>query len=193
MGMTELIFIRHAETDLSGTFCGHSDPPVNQRGELQIQELIARLRTARIHTIVSSDLRRAQHTAVRIAEAFHIPLSTSSALREIHFGTWETLRWEDIEARDPIFAKRWTEAFPHIPAPQGEAFAMFKERVLREIQSVAEQNRNKRIAIVTHAGVMRLALQYLLGVSAEIAWMSTKTYCSSFVYRPCEIGKAIPA
>ena len=33
LGMrSTLLFIRHAETDMAGTFCGHSDPPVNERG-----------------------------------------------------------------------------------------------------------------------------------------------------------------
>jgi broad specificity phosphatase PhoE len=38
--MDSLLFIRHAETDLAGRFCGHSDPPVNKRGHRQIKELL---------------------------------------------------------------------------------------------------------------------------------------------------------
>ena len=31
-----LLFIRHAETNLAGRFCGHADPPLNERGFAQI-------------------------------------------------------------------------------------------------------------------------------------------------------------
>ena len=37
--MSDLLFIRHAETDMAGTFCGHLDPELNARGLLQLEEL----------------------------------------------------------------------------------------------------------------------------------------------------------
>ena len=43
--MDTLLFIRHAETDLAGRFCGHSNPPVNERGLHQIEELLETLRS----------------------------------------------------------------------------------------------------------------------------------------------------
>jgi len=41
-GMSEILFIRHAETDSMGTFCGSSDPDVNGAGMEQIAGLLAR-------------------------------------------------------------------------------------------------------------------------------------------------------
>jgi alpha-ribazole phosphatase len=42
--MKQLTLIRHAATDLSGTFCGHIDPCLNHRGVEQVQELVNCLR-----------------------------------------------------------------------------------------------------------------------------------------------------
>jgi len=39
--MSEILFIRHAETDMAGTFCGHSNPPLNMRGRNQLSELLS--------------------------------------------------------------------------------------------------------------------------------------------------------
>ena len=40
---------------MAGTFCGHSDPPVNTRGHEQIQELFKSLSAERFAGVYSSD------------------------------------------------------------------------------------------------------------------------------------------
>ncbi len=84
--MSELLLIRHAETDMAGTFCGHSDPELNARGRVQLGELINRLRKEKIGVVYSSDLRRAHTTGMAIAEAFNVACHLRSTLREINFG-----------------------------------------------------------------------------------------------------------
>jgi len=180
--MKGLIFIRHAETDLASTFCGHSDPPVNSKGQIQINEMISRLRTEPFDAVYSSDLRRAMETAAPLARAFALSVITSDRLREIYFGDWESLSWAEIERRDAIYAHRWIEAFPELTAPNGESFAHFEQRILVEVHHLLSLAENKRIAVVTHGGVMRVVLHNLLGHSKEQAWDLTKPYCSSFVY-----------
>jgi alpha-ribazole phosphatase/probable phosphoglycerate mutase len=180
--MKGLVFIRHAETDLAGTFCGHSDPPVNSKGQIQITEMISRLGSEPFDAIHSSDLRRAMETAAPLAHAFALPVVTSGRLREIHFGDWESLSWAEVEQRDAIYARRWMEAFPALAAPNGESFASFEQRVLEEVHHLRSLAENKRIAVVTHGGVMRVVLRMLLGYSEEQAWdLTRKLYCSSFV------------
>lgn len=180
--MTGLIFIRHAETDLAGTFCGQSNPSINSRGHIQIRDMILRLQSEPFDAIYSSDLRRAMETATPLAHAFALPLISSDRLREIHFGDWENLTWAEIEQRDEIYARRWMEAFPALTAPNGESFANFEQRVLEEVHHLRSLAENKRIAVVTHGGVMRVVLRTFLGYSEEQAWDLTKPHCSSFVY-----------
>ncbi len=87
--MSELLFIRHAETDMAGTFCGHSDPELNAHGRVQLAELIDRLRMDQIGVVYTSDLRRAYTTGTAIAAAFGVDCHVRRALREINFGQWE--------------------------------------------------------------------------------------------------------
>jgi broad specificity phosphatase PhoE len=101
-------------------------------------------------------------------------------LREIHFGDWEGLTWAEIEQRDAVYARRWTEAFPALPAPNGETFSAFELRVLQEVENLVRLAESKRIAVVTHGGVMRVVLRTFLGYSEQQAWELTKPYCSSF-------------
>lgn len=180
--MTGLLFIRHAATDLAGTFCGHADPPVNALGQQQIADLVRSLASSCIRAVYTSDLQRAVRTAEAIAGSHSAPLALRAGLREIYFGQWEGLRWSEIEARDRSFAAEWMRRFPELSAPGGELFEDFEARVLQEVDLLLAPAHNSLIAIVTHAGVLRVVLQSLLGCSAEQAWERTSTYCCTVHY-----------
>jgi alpha-ribazole phosphatase len=182
--MSEIIFIRHAETDMAGTFCGHSDPELNARGYLQVAELIDRLRVETFGAVYTSDLRRAEMTGRTVAEAFALDRHVRSALREINFGQWEGLTWKEIEQRDRDYAQRWIADYPHLPAPDGESFCDFERRVLAEIRflSMEAENKGHGIVAITHAGVLRIVLQALNRDSEDGAWEQTKSYCSIVRY-----------
>jgi broad specificity phosphatase PhoE len=179
-----LLFIRHAETDLAGRFCGHSDPPVNKNGLRQIEELIERLRTESIDAIYASDLSRSLTTADAIGKAFALSPIKVPQLREIDFGEWEGLSWQEIESRDRAYARRWSEAYPDLPAPGGELFDAFQSRVLNVVQHLLAMTSQTCVAVVTHAGVMRVVLRSLCGLEEQEAWERTKTYCGFFRYQP---------
>jgi broad specificity phosphatase PhoE len=179
-----LLFVRHAETDLVGRFCGHSDPPVNQRGLRQIEELIEMLRTESIDAIYASDLSRSLTTANALGKVFGLSPIKVPDLREIGFGEWEGLNWQEIESRDRVYARRWSEAYPDLPTPGGEPFEAFQSRVLSEVKHLLEITSQRCAAVVTHAGVMRIVLRSLCGLEEQEAWERTKTYCCVVRYQP---------
>jgi alpha-ribazole phosphatase len=178
--MSEILFIRHPETDMAGTFCGHSDPEVNERGRTQLAELIDRLGREDIGAVFASDLRRAQATGKAIAKAFGVDWHARSSLREIGFGQWEGLTWKDIERRDEAYSRRWIAEYPRLSAPGGERFRDFERRVLDEVAllSVTAESKGRNIAVVTHAGVLRIVLCALQDHSVGDAWEQTRSYCS---------------
>jgi alpha-ribazole phosphatase len=174
--MSRVFFIRHAETEMAGRYCGHSDPELNAQGRAQLIKLTHLLSKDAIETVYSSDLRRAKSTAQAIAAARNIPQVLRPALREIDFGEWEGMSWEQIQQLDPDFAQEWMAAYPHLPAPSGESFQAFEARILEEVNQLIEHNRGP-IAVVTHAGVLRVVLRHLFGCSDQEAWQQTKSYC----------------
>jgi alpha-ribazole phosphatase len=178
--MSEILFIRHAETDMAGTFCGHSDPELNARGRVQLAELVNKLRMEDIGVVYSSDLRRAHSTGMAVAEALNIDCHIHCALREINFGQWEGLTWIEIEQRDKAYAHRWVTEYPDLPAPDGENFRDFEQRVLDEVKFISRETESKgrNIAVITHAGVLRTVLGALHGYPDKDAWEWTRSYCS---------------
>lgn len=181
--MGTLLFIRHAETDMAGRFCGHSDPPLNERAYGQIAELLNALKDEPIDAIYTSDLLRAQTTANAIGQAFGLSQIAVPGLREIDFGEWDGLSWEEIEARDSAYACKWTEAYPQLAAPGGESFVSFRSRVMAELEQLLTRLDQRCFAIVTHAGVMRVVLHELCGLGETEAWKQTRSYCSFFKYK----------
>jgi alpha-ribazole phosphatase/probable phosphoglycerate mutase len=175
--MSDILFIRHGATDLAGTFCGHSDPPLNERGRLQVAALLEKLEGDTIEVVYASDLLRARETAAALATARGVPLYLLPGLREIHFGEWESLHWSEVEALDSQYANRWMTAYPNLAAPGGEAIVAFEERVLTTVQTLLRTER-RPVAIVSHAGVMRLVMRQLGEVTDDECFARTKEYCS---------------
>lgn len=189
--MNELLFIRHAETDLAGTFCGHANPPVNANGLLQIKALASSLALNKLDAIYSSDLLRASTTAKHIAAIFNLSLHETANLREIHFGSWEGMSWTQVEQEDRVASNLWAAEFPLHPAPGGERYEDFRNRVLTITAHLSSLLNYQRIAVVTHGGVMRLVLMDLCGKSSKEAWALTEQYCSSFIYAPGNLATEV--
>ncbi len=150
-----LILVRHAHTDMAGRFCGQIDPPLSPEGLTQLPELNDRLRNYSLSHIFSSDLQRARQTAESIASRRKLPVHLLASLREIAFGSWEGLNWEQVVAHDRDYAQRWLDLYPSIPAPGGEELEHFRERIQNAVNEIALRSRGGCAVVVTHAGVIR--------------------------------------
>ncbi len=186
--MSRLMFLRHTETDLVGSFCGHADPLLNARGWAQVEDLLRELREERFDAVYTSDLLRARDLAETFGAASGVPCHSRTGLREICFGAWEGLTWKQIEARDPELSVRWLREFPHLPAPRGESFEAFEMRVRQELTLLMARHPRERLLVVTHAGVMRSVLRAWCGVSDEEAWARTKEYGCRFTVESLAAG-----
>jgi broad specificity phosphatase PhoE len=140
------------------------------------------LKSERINEVYTSDLSRSKVTADAVGKAFGVSPIVIPELREINFGEWEALTWQEIELRDPVYARRWSDAFPELAAPGGEPFEAFQTRVLSGINRILTMASKTCAAVVTHAGVLRVVLRSLQGLDKQEVWDRTKEYCSLFRY-----------
>ena len=154
--MTELLFIRHGLTDwnLELRFQGQTDVPLNAAGQAQAQRLAARLAAERHDALFSSDLLRARQTAAPVAEAWRQSAVALAGLREQHFGILEGLTASTIQQRHPELWARWLEADADFAPTGGESQNQFHARVLGAVRELAAQGSGKRLAVVTHGGVL---------------------------------------
>ncbi len=155
--MTELLFIRHGETDWNRQqrFQGQIDVPLNAHGQQQALRLAQRLAADKYDALFSSDLQRAQQTAAPLADAWGLPVTTLAGFREQHFGMLEGLDVPTIQAQHPALWQHWLQQRGDYALPGGgESLQQFHDRVLAAVQALLARNAGARIAVVTHGGVL---------------------------------------
>jgi len=159
-----ILLIRHAVAEGNGRFQGHTDVPLAPGAGPQVQMLVRKISRYPIQAVYSSDLQRAHATANAVARRFDAEIVVRPGLREIHFGRWEGLSWRQVARRFPRLSPGWLAHFPHHSIPGAERLDAFKKRVTRELDEIVSANTGSCVAIVTHAGVVRLILAGALGV-----------------------------
>ncbi|MFP5209469.1 MAG: histidine phosphatase family protein [Acidobacteriota bacterium] len=167
--------MRHGVTDMTGRLCGHSDPPLNSAGRAQIERAVSLLPT-RPDVVFTSDLLRARESAQILAARFGVPVQTSPGLREIDFGAWEGLSWQEVEQRFPAESKTWMDRFPAGVIPAGERYDVFVDRVKREMDFLVVQAQANALIAVTHAGFIRTALTEIYGTASDEAFRLSGEY-----------------
>ena len=154
--MTELILIRHGETDwnLQHRFQGQIDVPLNARGLAQADRLAERLLGESIDAMACSDLTRARQTASPAAAALSLAPESLPALREQGFGVLEGLALPEILERHPREWEQWRRHDPDYALPGGENVRSFHDRVVAAVRELAARHRGMRLAVVTHGGAL---------------------------------------
>lgn len=164
--------MRHGRTawNADKRFQGHTDVPLDGEGRAQAAALAALLRDERIDVAVSSDLARAVETARIVLGSREIPLRTDPDWREMRFGDWEGLTWEQILAANPALAAGdMTDVRRYTPGG-GETFDDLAARIARAVERVsAETPPDGAALIATHAGPLHALLSVLLGDAERAA------------------------
>lgn len=171
--MTRLLLVRHGETDwnVARRYQGQSDVPLNGRGEQQAQAVAARLRDESIDAIYASDLSRAWETARAIA-AQHEKLAIVSEprLREMNFGEWEGLTYDEICQCEPLAAENWNQILMEAGPPKGESLPQLAARIREMLNDIIAAHPEKTVLLVAHGGTLMVLICLLLGHPLEKYW-----------------------
>ena len=166
-------FVRHGETEWNRTkrYQGHSDIPLNENGRRQAQETASLLAKETLSAIYASDLKRAVETAEAIAQTHELRVQQKPELRELHFGLWEGLRYEQIMEK---WADELSLMYEHPEkgcAPEGEGFSELAKRAWPALQAIREAHQEEdAIAVVAHGGTIRVLLCLLQGKPLQQLW-----------------------
>jgi probable phosphoglycerate mutase len=168
--VTEILLIRHGETDWNAAkrLQGHLDIPLNAEGQRQALALGRALLGEDLDAIISSDLLRARQTAQQIAAPRGMTVQIDADLRERCYGAFEGMLYADIGVRYPEPYAAWKARDIDARFPPGvriaETLREFSQRSVDAITRLAGQRAYRKIALVTHGGVLECAYRAAQGI-----------------------------
>lgn len=168
-----IYMVRHGQTDLNikRVYYGSTDCDINEIGISQAENLRDFFENIDIDLIISSDLKRAYHTAEIIKGNRNINIIKEKGFREINFGDWENRTFKDIMENDPQNYKIWTQNWFDIKFPNGESYMEFANRIEKSFFNlIKEYSDLKNILIVSHNGTLSSLLCSALEVSQKNFW-----------------------
>jgi broad specificity phosphatase PhoE len=187
---TRLYLIRHGEVEsrYHRVFGGTIDMELSPFGHEQALDLANRLESIPFQTIYASPMKRVQQTlAELVARQSKLPIVLRD-LREVDFGAWTGLSWDEVSERFQVSAFEWLDQLRQGLISGAESVADFRERVDRALQHILEESPGKTVAVVCHGGVIRMALSLLLDLPLERLAAFNVEY-ASFTIIDCEPRK----
>jgi len=162
--------VRHGETDLNraGVWQGQLDAPLSATGRRQAERLAERLAESgpAFDRLYTSDLSRARDTAALLGARLGLAPKADRRLRELCVGELSGRPREEVFAGYAEVLAR-TRADPwNTRLPGGESLSDLRRRLL---EFLAELPPGRHL-VVTHAGVIRVAVWLALGLAEGQPW-----------------------
>lgn len=174
--MIKILLVRHGQTvwNITRRFQGRTDVELSEVGQSQARMLADNFPVDKVDEIYCSDLKRAHDTAKVIGEKFGVKVVPCQELEEMHFGEWEGLVYDEIQARWPEYMDNFWKNPAKLIVPGGESFAQCQERAMKKIQAIIAANEAKgedrTIVLVAHGGINRCVLADFLGMPINNVW-----------------------
>lgn len=164
-----LVLVRHASSTWNDErrIQGQLDPPLSAKGREQAERVAARFRGVAVEGFYSSDLRRAVETATAIGRELDREPELVPELREVALGEWEGLKRDEIVARYPDEWERWRDHPSWDIVPGSEGTDAFEGRVGAVLDRLLARHSTGRVLVVTHGGVIQVALLRVVGRSSN--------------------------
>jgi broad specificity phosphatase PhoE len=161
-----LFLIRHAEVEerYRRVFGGRIDMDLSPLGEQQAKALAHYLATVPFDVIFASPMRRVQQTLRQFVEHQTKAPVILDELREVDFGTWTGLAWDEISTRFGISAFEWLDQLESGRIREAEPIDQFRARVRTALEQILDNRLGSTAAVVCHGGVIRMLLSILLDI-----------------------------
>ena len=158
MDTTRFLLVRHGQTawTVARRLQGQTDIPLDELGRRQAEALRPIVQEFAPDRVLASPARRATETAQILSG---LRTTFDERLKEANLGSWEGLTPDEI---GPVYSQ-WRAG--HFDPPGAEPRVELVERVAAALQDESVPAGN--VLVVTHGGVIRAALDALIGLKTE--------------------------
>jgi alpha-ribazole phosphatase len=175
--MLNLYLVRHAETQWNeeAKYIGSTDLNLSEKGQYHAKLLARWFKERNLDFLISSAMKRARQTAKLLAQDHQLKMEVDERLNEVDFGLWEGLTHSQIQNLHPEILNKWIEDPSRQPIPQGESWPAFCKRVSSFFKQIFDRyaspsSNSVTGVIVTHGGVIKVAIGNLLSIPAARYW-----------------------
>lgn len=170
--MTRIIYVRHGQTEWNSSmrYQGHTNVPLDETGRKQAKAAAKRFANMKIDAVYASNLDRAFETASIIAEGLQLPVQSVPAFREICFGEWEGLTYNEIHEHWPKLLEGLYSTPGDLGIPGGESFEGVQRRATHKVSELVAAHPDQTILVVSHGGTLRTILSAALHLNLNYIW-----------------------
>ena len=163
--ITTIDLIRHGEPVGGRKYRGQIDDPLSDKGWQQMRNAVGE--HCPWDSIISSPLSRCAEFASELSEKYKLAVKLEPQFMEIGFGSWEGKTAEQIQQQMPgALQAFWADPVQH--RPEGaEPLMDFRNRIEAAWKKLLHNHRGQHVLVVCHAGVIRMSMQYILGMPIE--------------------------
>jgi broad specificity phosphatase PhoE len=169
---TRIWLLRHGQPDegVERLCYGSLDVGLSDAGRRQMARAARELAAEPVAAIYSSPRQRAIESAGIVRDGLggdSREVRVVPDFREIDFGGFEGMAYDDIAVRFPDLYRQWMEASTSVQFPGGESFANMRLRVLGAFDAVSAAHTGETAVVVTHGGPIRAIVANALGMAGE--------------------------
>jgi len=135
---------------------------LSTRGHEQASALAAYLHRKRFHAVYASPMKRVQQTLEACRDNGLPQPEILPELREVDFGDWTGLSWEEVERRFGISPLTWLEQLDCDGIENAECTASLRGRLEPVLHKLLRKHTGQEVALFCHGGVIRMLLALLL-------------------------------
>lgn len=170
--MVKLILVRHALTvdNQKSRLSGHIDSYISEEGKEQIDKITNYLKDFDIDKIYTTTSSRTKDTVKKLSELKSIEIIEKESLKEISFGDFEGLTFDEIKDKYPKEFQDMIENGYEYKYPNGESLIDSYNRVCIELDNIISNNDDRTILICSHGGTIRNIITYLISNSYKYHW-----------------------
>jgi 2,3-bisphosphoglycerate-dependent phosphoglycerate mutase len=156
--MLELLLIRHGQTDwnVERRVMGMEPIGINATGRAQMEQMAAGLAAVSLDAIIASPAQRTRESAdCLVTTSNGLDVTENDAYGEIVYGEWVGRPFRDFDAL-PAF-EQYMYAPSTVQIPGGERLVDTQRRAVEGVERIRTERTDGRVAIVTHADIIKLS------------------------------------
>ncbi len=165
-GVTRMVLVRHGQPseEMRGRCYGRLDVGLSPEGRAQSERAATFLSRVEWACVYASPRLRALETAAPLMAGRGGQVVVEEAFREIDFGLFEGLTYEEAERRYPEVYAEWMTHPTRVRFPEGDSYPSMRERVRAGGRALRARHVGQCFALVSHGGVNRTLLAEALGM-----------------------------